>query len=131
MVGDGDRLFTYVFIDPADPPQEIMLQWHQADWEHRAFWGADKIAYGNKDEPSRLPMGPLPKAGQWVRLEIPAAKVGLNPASGIDGWSFDQSGGKVYWDKSGVTRHRRNPETEPLGDMLWALVASPEFQFIR
>jgi hypothetical protein len=25
----------------------------------------------------------------------------------------------------------RNPETEPLGDMLWALVVSPEFQFIR
>ena len=34
-------------------------------------------------------------------------------------------------DKPGIVRQPPNPETEPLGDMLWALVVSPEFQFIR
>jgi hypothetical protein len=128
---ERDRLFTYVFIDSNDPPKEIMLQWHQDNWDHRAFWGADDIQFGARDQPSRQPMGPLPKAGQWARLEVPVAKVGLDPASGIDGWSFDQEGGKVYWDKSGLAHVARNPAIEPLGDMLWALAASPEFQFIR
>ena len=129
--GERDRLFTYVFIDSNNPPKEIMLQWHEDNWDHRAFWGADEIAFGTKGQPSRQPMGPLPKAGEWVRLEIPAAKLGLDPATGIDGWSFDQVGGKVYWDKAGLTRVPRDPATEQLGDMLWAMVVSPEFQFIR
>jgi hypothetical protein len=76
-------------------------------------------------------MGPFPKTGQWVRLEVPVAQLGLDPASGIDGWSFDQQGGMVYWDKSGLTHVPRDPATEQLGDMLWAMVVSPEFQFIR
>ena len=126
-----DRLFTYVYIDPAKPPKEIMMQWFQNNWEHRAYWGKDKIAFGAAGEPSRREMGDLPETGQWVRLEVPVGRVGLDSNSGITGWSFDQVGGKVYWDKSGIVRQPRNPETEPLGDMLWALVVSPEFQFIR
>jgi hypothetical protein len=125
------RLFAYVYIDPANPPKEIMMQWFQNDWEHRAYWGQDSIGYGTSGQASRRKMGALPKAGQWMRLEVPAALVGLDSTAGITGWSFDQLGGKVYWDKSGVVCQPRSPETEPLGDMLWALVVSPEFQFIR
>jgi hypothetical protein len=126
-----DRLFSFVYIDPAHPPEEIMLQWNQNGWDHRAFWGADKIEFGRVNEPSRQPMGSLPKAGQWVRLEVPVSKLGLNAVEGIDGMSFDQAGGKVYWGSSGVAHQARPPETAPLGDMLWALAVSPEFQYIR
>ncbi len=39
-VGDGDTLFAYVYIDPANPPRELMLQWHtKGGWTHRAYWG--------------------------------------------------------------------------------------------
>ncbi|MCI0359117.1 MAG: DUF1549 domain-containing protein [Planctomycetaceae bacterium] len=38
-VGEGDKLFAYVFLDPADPPKEIMLQWNDGSWEHRCYWG--------------------------------------------------------------------------------------------
>jgi len=130
-VGPDDKLFAYVYIDPAKPPKEIMMQWYQNNWEHRAFWGVDKIAFGATGEPSRRPMGKLPKKGRWVRLEVPVERLGLDSQSGITGWAFDQVGGTVYWDKAGVAHKPRNPETAPLGDMLWALVVSPEFQFIR
>jgi hypothetical protein len=130
-IAADDRLFTYVYIDPDKPPKEIMLQWFQNDWEHRAFWGADSIAFGAMGEPSRRAIGPLPKTGGWVRLEVPVGRVGLDPKGGLTGWSFDQMGGRVYWGQSGIVRRPRNPETEPLGDMLWALVVSPEFQYIR
>ena len=130
-VGPEDVLFTYVYIDPKSPPREIMLQWNNGSWDQRAFWGDDLIKFGEANTPSRRRIGPLPKAGQWVRLEIAARDVGIDSPTDIAGWSFDQQGGTVYWDKSGVVKNPKNPNRQPLGDVLWALFTSPEFQYIR
>jgi RHS repeat-associated protein len=76
-VGAGDSLFTYVYLDPANPPNQVMLQWNNGNWEHRAYWGQNRIGWGNDGTDSRRHMGPLPALGQWVRLEVPASQVGL------------------------------------------------------
>src|SRR5678815_4364847 len=36
-VNTGDTISTYVYLDPANPPTEIMLSWNttSGDWEHR------------------------------------------------------------------------------------------------
>ncbi|MHB8899546.1 MAG: PSD1 and planctomycete cytochrome C domain-containing protein, partial [Thermoguttaceae bacterium] len=102
VIGQGDVLFAHVFLDPADPPREIMLQWNDGSWEHRAFWGEDVIDWGSPDTPGRRRMGDLPEAGKWVRLEIPAAKVGLEPGAKVNGWAFTQFDGTVCWDTAGV-----------------------------
>jgi hypothetical protein len=73
----GDKLFAYVYLDPTNPPEQIMLQWHSGNWDHRAYWGANKIPWGQDGTASRRYMGPLPKAGEWVRLEVPAEIVNL------------------------------------------------------
>jgi hypothetical protein len=130
-VGPDDVLFTYTYLDPQHPPREIMLQWNNGNWSQRAFWGDDLIMYGEANTASRRRLGPLPKTGEWVRLEVPAREVGISTATDIAGWSFDQQGGKVYWDKSGVVKLPRNPNREPMGDVLWALFVSPEFQYIH
>jgi hypothetical protein len=101
-VGEGDRLFAYVFLDPAKPPKEIMMQWNDGTWEHRATWGDDVIPWGSANSPSRFGMGSLPECGQWVRLEVEAAKVGLKPGAVLNGWAFTQHDGTVYWDKAGI-----------------------------
>ncbi|MGH7200710.1 MAG: DUF1549 and DUF1553 domain-containing protein, partial [Planctomycetaceae bacterium] len=101
-VGEGDRLFAYVYLDPADPPQEIMLQFNDGTWNHRAYWGEDAIPWGESNSPSRLPMGPLPNVGEWVRLEVEAAKVGLAPGAVVNGWAFTQHDGTIYWDQAGI-----------------------------
>ncbi len=105
-VGEGEMLFAYVYLDPENPPQEIMLQFNDGSWEHRAFWGEDKIPYGQigSNAPNHLKMGPLPKAGEWVRLEVSPEKVGLKPGSQINGFAFTQWGGTVYWDAAGINR---------------------------
>ncbi len=126
-----DLFFAYVYLDEANPPREIMLQWNDGEWEHRAFWGKDVIPYGTAKSPSRYSMGALPKTGGWMRLEVPARDVGFRSPAEVAGWSFDQDGGTVYWDKAGLMKHPENPRTEPLGDVLWALFTSPEFQFIQ
>lgn len=111
-IGSGDVLFAYVHLDPGNPPQEIMLQFNDGTWEHRAYWGENLIEFGQSDAPSRVPLGPLPKAGEWVRLEVPAEKVGLKPGAVLNGWAFTQFGGTVYWDKAGiVTETPQDAET--------------------
>jgi hypothetical protein len=105
QVGPGDALFAYVYLDPKNPPKEIMLQWHSTGWLHRAYWGENAIPWGKDNSGERLKVGALPKAGEWVRLEVPAAKVGLNSGAVVTGWAFTQQGGTAYWDRAGlVTR---------------------------
>ena len=98
-----DKLFAHVYLDPQTPPAEIMLQFNDGAWEHRAFWGEDRIDWGKPGTASRRPMGPLPEPGKWVRLEVEAAKVGLKGGAVLNGWAFTQFGGTVHWDKAGVT----------------------------
>jgi hypothetical protein len=101
-VGAGDTLFAYVYLDPARPPKEIMLQWNSGQWKHRAYWGANLIPWGADGTAERKHVGALPPAGKWVRLEVEAAEVGLQPGMVINGWAFTQHDGTVYWDKAGI-----------------------------
>lgn len=101
----GDVFYAWVHVDKASPAKAVMLQFHvDGDWPHRAVWGSDAIAYGRQRESwsGYRRMGPLPKPGAWVCLEVTAANVGLKPGDVVSGWAFTQSGGKVYWDDAGV-----------------------------
>src|SRR4051812_13294668 len=40
-VAAGEVLFTYVYLDPANPPSEVMVSWNADGWEHRAYWGVN------------------------------------------------------------------------------------------
>jgi RHS repeat-associated protein len=99
--GAGERLYVYAMLDPCDPPAEIMLEWHDGSgWEHRAYWGANLLSGGNDGTTSRRWIGPLPKSGEWVRLEVPAAEVGLEGVA-IKGMSFKLYNGHVWFDRAG------------------------------
>ncbi len=100
-IGEGDKLFAYCWLDPANPPKTVMLQFNDGNWNHRAFWGEDTIAFGAGDTPEHRSMGPLPATGEWVRLEVDAAHVGLAAGAELNGWAFTQFGGTVYWDHAG------------------------------
>jgi len=101
---NGDTLFAEVYLDPASPPSEIMLQWWDgasADW-FRAYWGANNINLGVDGSTNRKYMGPLPPAGQWVVLAVPASTLGLDGFT-LNALKFTSYGGKVTWDKAGKT----------------------------
>jgi hypothetical protein len=104
QVGTGDVLFAYVYLDPANPPNEIMLQWNDGTWEHRAYWGANSLGYGTDGTPGRRNMGALPPAGTWVQLSVPAAQVNLEGRT-LNGMAFTLFGGRATWDTVG----RRSP----------------------
>ncbi|HRF00769.1 MAG TPA: PSD1 and planctomycete cytochrome C domain-containing protein [Pirellulaceae bacterium] len=100
----GGVLFAYVRIDPNDPPKTLMLQFHRDGWQHRAVWGDyDAIPWGAAGTTEKVHLGELPAAGEWVRLEVPLATVGLAPGERLTGFALTQFGGTVWWDKVGVT----------------------------
>ena len=102
VVRSGENLFAHVYIVPELVPETIMLEWHDGqNWEHRAYWGADKIAFGQPDTPSRRRLGEIPPAGVWTRLEIPVDLVGLAGKS-LKGMAFSLFGGQAIWHRTGT-----------------------------
>ena len=114
-VATGDTLFAYVYLDPVNPPSEVMLQWNDGTWEHRAYWGANLIGFGVDGTVSRRYMGALPATGQWVRLSVSAAQVGLEGKT-LNGMAYTLYGGRASWDYAGKTAKPVNSDTVWMDD---------------
>ena len=107
------KISAYCHIDPADQPKAVMLQFHTAGWNHRAIWGEEgAIPFGKVRTPEKVTMGALPKAGEWVKLEVAADRVGLKPGMKVTGYAFTQFGGTVYWDRLTMSS-RVDPAKDP------------------
>ncbi len=123
-VNTNDVLFTHIYINPTNRPLQIMLQWNDNTWEHRAYWGASINTYGVEGSASRRYMGPLPPAGQWVRLEVPAKAVALE-GSVLKGMAFTLVGGQATWDYAGklsalsVNSNPSGTNATARGDNIW------------
>lgn len=101
-VAASETLYAWVYIDPNDPPREVMLQWRVgSSWEHRAYWGFDSIAWGTANSNSRRRAGSLPRPGEWVRLEVAADQVGLAGQS-VHGMAFTLFGGAAAFAGAGA-----------------------------
>jgi hypothetical protein len=100
-VQTGSVLYAYVYLDPANPPSEVMLQWNDGSWEHRAYWGANSITWGTSGTAGRRYMGPLPATGSWVQLKVPASQVALE-GSVVMGMGFSLYDGRATWDAAGL-----------------------------
>ncbi|MDM8541001.1 FlgD immunoglobulin-like domain containing protein [Desulfococcaceae bacterium HSG9] len=97
-----ENVIQYVYLDPANPPKQILLQFYtdDGDGEHRAYWGYNKISTGgSRGTASLYYMGSLPPAGKWVRLKIPSSVVGLSGKM-IKGIAFVTYNGQAWWDKT-------------------------------
>lgn len=99
-VNSGDSLYAYVYIDPATVPSQLMLQWYDGSWEHRAYWGANQLWWGTEGTAASRNQGPVPAAGQWTRLEVPASQLGLEGRT-VTGMAFTLFDGRVTWDNAG------------------------------
>ncbi len=109
-VAVGDRLFAWIYLDPVNPPTEVMLSWNDGSEEHRAYWGANTILWGFDGTPGRQFQGALPTPGQWTRLTVSASAVGL-VGSTVKGMGFTLVGGRASWDTAGLLAA---PTTAPI-----------------
>lgn len=97
-----ENIIQYVYLDPANPPRQILLQFYtdDGDGEHRAYWGSNDILTGGElGTASLYNMGELPPTDKWLRLKIPASVVGLIGKE-IKGIAFVTYNGKAWWDKT-------------------------------
>lgn len=112
------KIFAYVWLDPANPPRSIMLQFFKAGWNHRAVWGDyNVIPWGAVNTAERVHMGELPALGQWVRLEVPVEKVGLATGDELKGFALTQFAGTVFWDHVGINGNS-DPKRDPAQSFL-------------
>jgi RHS repeat-associated protein len=113
-VAAGDKLYAWIYVDPANPPSEVMLQWYADDatgWEHRAYWGANNINFGTNGTASRFrACACLPAAGRWQLIGVPASSVGLEGKT-VSGMAFTLFGGRATWDKAGKLSQSLNVQT--------------------
>jgi len=116
-VGEQENIYTYVYIDPASPPKEVMLSFHDgAGWAHRAYWGQNVIDKGINGTNSRRYMGQLPASGRWVRLEVPAERIGLSGKT-VWGVGYEVNKGKVTFDQTGRTKAHVLPAVQT--EVIW------------
>lgn len=129
LVAAGDSLVVYVYLEAQTLPRAIILQWvlsnaqGEDDWEHRAVWcprdqwsppdddsiWVQAFPWGVADTPSRHWAGELPETGCWIRLDVPAADVGLTGQL-VTGIAFGVAFGAATWGPAG---RLRNPATAP------------------
>ncbi len=101
------------YIDPADKPKSVMLQFFVGDWNHRAVWGEEgAIPFGKVRTTEHVYLGAMPEPGKWGRLEFAAEKVGLKPGMKVTGYAFTQFDGTVYWDHLSMSS-RVDPAKDP------------------
>ena len=102
VVRPNEEIFAHVWLDPANPPKSVMIQFNTGEWKHRAVWGEPNvIPWGDLGKPSRHHAGPLPETGKWVRLAVPAKVMGLEPGTKVKGFALTQFDGHARWDLVG------------------------------
>ena len=48
IITEDDEFFAYAFLDPKNPPKQVMLQFNDGNWDHRAYWGNLSFRMGKK-----------------------------------------------------------------------------------
>ncbi|MDB6165140.1 MAG: hypothetical protein JWQ83_280, partial [Lacunisphaera sp.] len=99
-LGADDSFFIQVYLDPANPPRELVISFCADNWEHRAYWGENLLNYAADGSPAQHRIGDLSAAGGWVRLEVPASAVGLGGQS-VQGLSLTLYDGRAIFDQAG------------------------------
>jgi hypothetical protein len=118
--GANDTLFAYVMLDPCEPPREITMRWNVGgDWGYVAYWGDDMARFGYS---TRMGIGPLPAAGTWARLQVPAWYPQRSNKT-IRGMQILVWGGKAWIDRVGkgtcTTPIAGAPSSFPGTESIW------------
>ncbi|WP_397571177.1 PSD1 and planctomycete cytochrome C domain-containing protein [Schlesneria sp. T3-172] len=108
LVPQEGQFEVSVYVDEVDLPSSIgfgiagakTLNWKKTD--------AGLVRDGATESEIR--------PGQWNRLTINAAELGLNPGQRIHGLKLSQTGGIAYWDAV-LMKGQADPATDPLESM--------------
>ena len=95
------KAFAHVYLDPANPPRAVSLEFISDQTTRRMIWG-DRNAFGAEVAKTAARGGDLPKAGGYVRLEFTACESGVPSGKEYTGVRLAQSDGAAWWDRIGA-----------------------------
>ena len=104
--------FVHVNADPARSPRAVSLEFVSAEKTKRYVWGDPAALRPSAD--GDVVVGPMPAAGVYARLEIPALAAGLASKKAYRGLRLTQSDGAAWWDHAGTTCTSAKALDDPL-----------------
>jgi len=113
MVGPEVNAFVHVYLDPANPPRAVSLEFVSEAKKHRLVWG-DAQAFGPEIARTAHFGGTLPKAGGYVRLAVTACESGVPEGKPYSGLRIAQSDGAAWWDRAGAVITSASGNDDPL-----------------
>jgi hypothetical protein len=106
-IHENGELFMHVWLDPANPPEAVMLQLRSKSWRHGVVWGDwSDVPFTDPrktDHGGLVHAGPLPKVGGWARLAIKSGNLQLTPGMQVTALSVSQARGHARWDSLGIS----------------------------
>ena len=107
------KAFAHVYLDPANPPRAVSLEFVSEEKTKRMIWG-DRAAFGPEVARTAMRGGDLPAAGGYVRLEFTACESGVAEGKSYTGLRLAQSDGAAWWDRIGAVIKSPNASEDPL-----------------
>ncbi len=109
-VPDNCNIETYVYLDPAKPPQGILLRFRfeaeGKEGEIGVYKEGEKEVFIFNDDEAVIYDGILPEPGKWAKWSVDPDDLGLRGAK-IAGISFVVYGGKANWARTRFVPSKR------------------------
>ncbi len=105
--------FVHFRADPEHAPRAVSVEFVSNTKTKRYVWG-DPTALGTPPDVGDVVVGPLPKAGAYARLEVPATAAGLATKQAYSGLRLAQSDGAAWWDHIGIVATVPKATDDPL-----------------
>jgi hypothetical protein len=94
----GQDLIAYIRINECAIPREVRLIWYTSDGGSAGAYFGEALAGG---EAGMVNLGPVPAAGVWHRVSVPAETLGFEQRT-ISRIALGHYGGQVWFDHLGV-----------------------------
>jgi hypothetical protein len=107
------KAFAHVYLEAANPPRAISLEFVSEEKVKRKIWG-DMTAFGPEVAKTALRGGPLPAPGSYARLELTACDSGIDEGKSYTGLRLAQSNGVAWWDRMGAVCTSPSGADDPL-----------------
>jgi len=109
-VNANDKLLFYYSVDECDPPTQIVVAWTGSNGYRAAYFGEQRTLGADA-----VNLGAIGAPGQWHRVEVPSAALGLADQT-VDGLNVDSYGGRVWFDRIGRVCPAPAPNSIPAPD---------------
>ncbi len=109
VIPENPKLSVWVRLDEYEPSKTLSLELVTSRGNRRFLWG-DPKNYGAANTDKNW-LGEIPKANQWIPLEVAADKLDLQPGDTVRSIALAQFGGIAWWDGLKITGDM-NPATD-------------------